>query len=275
MNAPGVESGSAVSEGSLVPRVLACSIVVMAVALRVRHCLGLFPVPMTAAEVIGRQGFSLGIAPQNLGWGASGPFVGWLADRHSARPVVSECAVLLAIGFAACGVQLIFIGTHLPAYLVECGLTAADGAWALALVGLFNVIGTVGGVGALGFAARPIGAPGAGLRLADGSHRDLRELAAQQPIGRCVRRGHGSVVVGCRARATQFLGARFGAAHLSALFGLMYFSHQIGSFFGPWAGAALRDLTATYRLAWWGCVPIGLLAVSLTPAARAPYPVKA
>lgn len=51
--------------------------------------------------------------------------------------------VLVAIGFAACGVQLIFIGTHLPSYLVECGLSAADGAWALDLVGLFNVIGRV------------------------------------------------------------------------------------------------------------------------------------
>jgi MFS family permease len=86
------------ARGGLVVRVLVCSIVVMAVALGVRQSLGLFLVPMTTAEVLGRQGFSLSIALQNLAWGASGPLAGWLADRHGARPVVAVCAVLLASG---------------------------------------------------------------------------------------------------------------------------------------------------------------------------------
>ena len=383
-------------------RVLACSIVVMAVALGVRQCLGLFLVPMTAAEVIGRQGFSLGIALQNLAWGASGPFAGWLADRYGARPVVSVCAVLLAagiglmalapssessvfvagllsgvgltgttftvlfgaiarahapadraraiawasalgslgqvvlvplaqwaiqawgwrpalwglcalalvalpaalclkresgapagaltlagaslssacrdrayvlvaIGFAACGVQLIFIGTHLPAYLVECGLSAADGAWALALVGLFNVIGTVA-LGRLASRHDPLALLAGVYALRTAAIVIFVSLPPSSLSAAVFAAAMGLLWLGVGPVMTQFLGARFGVAHLSALFGLMYFSHQIGSFFGAWAGAALHDLTASYRAAWWGCVLIGLMAVALTLAARTPSP---
>ncbi|BBK42680.1 MFS transporter [Allostella vacuolata] len=170
--------------------------------------------------------------------------------------------VLLTLGFFTCGFQLAFIATHLPAYLTLCQMPAALGATALALIGLFNMIGSWG-CGWLGGRFPPQRILG-WLYLLRGGAIALFFLAPKTEL---------SVVLFAAAMGLMWLGtvpltsgvvARvFGMRHLGTLFGVAFLSHQVGSFLGSWLGGWAFDATGSYALVWIATAIAGLVAALL------------
>lgn len=169
---------------------------------------------------------------------------------------------LLTLGFFTCGFQLAFIATHLPSYLSLCGIPAGVGATALALVGLFNMIGSwaCGWLGGRLPQQQVLG----WLYLLRGGVIALFFLLPKSEL---------SVVLFAAAMGLLWLGtvpltsglvARlFGTRHLGTLFGVVFLSHQIGSFLGAWLGGWVFDLTGSYGLVWGATAVAGLVAALL------------
>lgn len=180
---------------------------------------------------------------------------------------------LLVAGYFVCGLHLAFIGTHLPAYLTDAGLPPSTGASALALVGLFNIFGSYlfgvwGGrwrknmlLAAIYF-ARTLAI--VGFLLAPVSVPSALVFAAVM----------GFLWLGTVPLTSGLVSGMFGVRYLSTLFGIVFFSHQVGSFFGAWAAGYAYDLFGSYDLAWIVAIGFGLgatlihLPIRETPAAR-------
>ena len=167
--------------------------------------------------------------------------------------------VLLVIGFFTCGFQLAFVTVHLPAYLLDRGLSAEVGGWTLATIGLFNIVGSIasGYLGnripkryilstiyfsrALSIAAFVLLPVSPATTLVFGAVTGLLWLSTVPPTS-------GLVVV------------MFGTRWLAMLFGFAFLSHQIGSFLGVWLGGVVFDRFGTYDPIWWLSVAFGLLS---------------
>lgn len=181
-----------------------------------------------------------------------------LADdlRRAAR---SRNYLLLNAAFFVCGFHVTFIATHLPAYVGDLGIADSAGSTALALIGLFNVGGSLL-VGVLG-----------------GRYRLTLILAAIYALRGVVITAY--VVVPPSATTTIAFGVAigvlwlstvpptsaivaqlFGTANAGALFGIVFLSHQIGAFAGAWMGGVLADSTGSYRAAWWTAVGLAAFA---------------
>jgi predicted MFS family arabinose efflux permease len=368
--------------------------VIISIAMGLRQSLGIFQLPMASEVGVSAAAFGFSIALQNIVWGLSQPFVGALADRHGARPVVIGCAVLYAgglalmalagrlfgalelggflvgvgtagtafgvllgtisravpaerrsqtvglvsaagslgtmvmapagqamiasfgwqpalLGFAAiacsvivlsffiserahpgievrkqplkealgdaighrgylfmtlaffaCGFQLVFLTTHLPAYLQVCGIAPGVGATALALIGLFNAVGTYM----------------FGLLGARYSQKHLLALiyllrtifiivflvAPISPASTLVfAAAMGFLWLGVTPLVAGIIGRVFGLQHFSTLYGVVFLSHQVGSFFGAWMGGVVFDWRGDYDFAWAALIVIGAIAFTL------------
>ncbi|MFD1109128.1 MFS transporter [Pseudoroseomonas ludipueritiae] len=169
---------------------------------------------------------------------------------------------LLTLGFFACGFQLAFIATHLPAYLLLCGMPAAAGASALALIGLFNMIGSAlcGWLGgrfpqqwALGWLYLLRSAVILAFFLAPKTGPVLFAFSAAM----------GLMWLGTVPLTSGLVAKLFGTRHLGTLFGLCFLSHQIGSFLGSWSGGIVFDLTGSYGAVWLATALVGLIAAAL------------
>lgn len=166
---------------------------------------------------------------------------------------------LLAAGFFVCGFQVVFIGIHLPAYLLDKGLSANVGMTALALIGLFNIVGTyvVGHLGntyprryllAFIYFARSI-------TIVLYLWLPLTSLSTYifaAVIGLLWL----STVPPTNAIVAQVFGVRF----FGMLSGFVFFSHQVGSFLGVWLGGKLFDATGSYDMVWSICIALGVIA---------------
>ena len=170
--------------------------------------------------------------------------------------------LLLTTGFFVCGLQLVFITTHLPVYLRDNAISGNIASWALALVGLFNILGAfvcgwLGGklskrktlatvylLRGLAIAAFAITPPSATSALIFGAAMGLLWLGT-------IPLTSGLIVV------------FFGPKHLSMLYGIVFLSHQLGSFVGAWLGGYLYDLNASYELMWWLNAAAGLFAFGI------------
>jgi MFS family permease len=167
--------------------------------------------------------------------------------------------VLLVLGFFTCGFQLQFITVHMPAYLVDRGLSAQVGGWTIAVIGLFNIIGSIG-AGWLGgrmpkryllsiiyflralavlvfisFPVTPVSA------LMFGASMGLLWLSTVPPT-------NGLVVV------------MFGTRWLAMLTGFAFFSHQVGGFLGVLLGGIVFEATGSYNAVWWLSILFGVLS---------------
>ena len=170
--------------------------------------------------------------------------------------------LFMTLAFFACGFQLVFIATYLPSYLQLCGVAPGVGASALALIGLFNAIGTYifGLLGArysqkhllaviyllrtlfiVGFLSVPV-APATALVFA----------AAM-----------GFLWLGVVPLVSGIIGRLFGLAHFNTLYGIVFLSHQVGSFFGAWMGGAVFDRMGNYDVAWGALIVVGVTAFML------------
>ncbi|HEX6114315.1 MAG TPA: MFS transporter [Geminicoccaceae bacterium] len=177
------------------------------------------------------------------------------ASRHSGY-------LYLTAGFFVCGWHVAFIAVHLPAYLADGGLSTEIAAWCLALVGLCNVIGSyaagvLGGrfskkyclsvlytarsVLILAFIALPLSAVSA--------------LAFSALIG--------LLWLSTVPLTSGLVAQIFGLRYMATLFGIVFLSHQIGSFLGIWLGGYLYDVYGSYDVIWWLSIALGLVAALL------------
>jgi MFS family permease len=187
---------------------------------------------------------------------------------------------LLMAGYFVCGFQVVFIGVHLPSYLKDNGLSPQVASYALALIGLFNVIGTYA-AGALG-QRLPKRHILAFIYLARAVAIAVFLLVPLSPLSVYVFAAVMGVLWLSTVPPTNAVVAQiFGVAHLSMLGGFVFFSHQIGSFLGVWLGGVLYDRTGSYDVVWMIAIALGVLAalvnlpVRETAIARGPHRVGA
>ncbi|WP_277053338.1 MFS transporter [Zestomonas thermotolerans] len=179
---------------------------------------------------------------------------------------------LLSLGFFVCGFQVVFIGVHLPAYLVDQHLQAEVGTTVLALVGLFNVFGT--------YIAGWLGSRLSKPRLLAGLYL-LRSLVIVAflwlPLSPWTAYAFG-MAMGLLWLSTVPLtngtvATLFGVRNLSMLGGIVFFFHQLGSFLGGWLGGYLYDRTGSYDLVWQISILLGVMAAVLNwPVREQPVP---
>ncbi len=170
--------------------------------------------------------------------------------------------LLLVAGFFVCGFHVTFIGTHLPGYVDSEGLNAGVGAVALTVIGFGNIVGTY---------------------LAGESSKKYRQKNVLSFIylGRAALIAAFMILPTTQWTVYAFAGlfgllwlstvpltsgvvARiFGAKHLGMLFGFVFFSHQIGAFFGAWLGGVAFDKTGSYNAMWYASIALGLIAALL------------
>ncbi|MBU0809814.1 MAG: MFS transporter [Gammaproteobacteria bacterium] len=169
---------------------------------------------------------------------------------------------LLALGFFVCGFQVVFIGVHLPAYLVDQHLPALVGTTVLALVGLFNIFGT--------YIAGLLGGRMSKPRLLSALYlaRAVVILAfILTPLSVWSSYAFG-VAMGLLWLSTVPLtngtvATLFGVRNLSMLGGIVFLFHQLGAFLGGWMGGYLYDHTGSYDLVWQIAILLSLLAAAL------------
>jgi MFS family permease len=166
---------------------------------------------------------------------------------------------LLMAGYFVCGFQVVFIGVHLPSYLKDNGLSPQVASYALALIGLFNIVGTYG-AGMLG-QRLPKKNILAFIYLARAAAIALFLLAPLSPASVYVFASVMGLLWLSTVPVTNATVAQiFGVAHLSMLSGFVFFSHQIGSFLGVWLGGYLYDKTGSYDVVWYVAIALGVFA---------------
>ena len=169
---------------------------------------------------------------------------------------------LLNLGFGACGFQLAFIASHLPAYLLDRGMRAADGMAALAIIALANVAGT-NGFGLLG-ARHSRKRLLAGVYLARSAAMALFVLL---PLSTASLYGFAAAMgllwLGTLPLTNGIVAQVFGVRYLATLFGFVFFGHQLGAFLGVWLGGLVFEATGSYDAVWLGAMVLGVLAAAL------------
>jgi MFS family permease len=190
------------------------------------------------------------------------------------QAVSSRDYILLTVGFFVCGLQLVFITTHLPTYLHDAGLSPDISSWALALIGLFNIIGAFvcGWLGGVVSKKKSL----ATVYLLRGITIAAFILIPPTPVsallfGACM----GLLWLGTIPLTSGLIVVFFGPRYLSMLYGLVFLSHQIGSFVGAWLGGIWYDWFGNYEAMWWLNVAAGLFAFVVNWAIREPRPAAA
>lgn len=166
---------------------------------------------------------------------------------------------LLTAGFFVCGFHLTFIGVHLPAFVADKGLPAWVGYWALMAVGMANVIGTY-----LAGQSAKIVEKRVGLSLIYLARSVIFLGFLFLPMTEWTVIGLAGIL-GLFWLATVpltggLVATFFGPAWMSMLYGIVFFSHQVGSFIGVWLAGALFDWTQSYDMMWWISVGLGVFA---------------
>jgi MFS family permease len=165
--------------------------------------------------------------------------------------------------FFVCGFHVAFITLHLPSFVVDRGLTAFDGAMAVALIGLFNIVGSYG-AGWLGgrhskkillgwiYALRAVCI--VPLLLFPLTPLVLYVFAA----------GMGLLWLGTVPLTNALVGQIYGLRYAATLYGIVFLGHQIGSFAGVWLGGWTFERSGSYDLVWWLGVGLALVAATLS-----------
>jgi MFS family permease len=186
------------------------------------------------------------------------------AAPQSLRQALSEAFaqrsyVLLMLGFFTCGFQLAFITVHLPAYLIDRGLSATVGGWTLATIGLFNIVGSL----TYGWLSDQM--PKRYLLSFNYFVRALAILAfitfPVTPFS-CIAFGvvMGLVWLSVVPPTNGIIAVMFGTQWLGTLAGFAFLSHQIGGFLGVWLGGVLFDRFGSYDPVWWLSILLGVFS---------------
>ena len=167
--------------------------------------------------------------------------------------------LMLVLGFFVCGFQLAFIGTHLPAYLVDQQLELWVGGAALATIGATNIIGTLG-CGVLGdrYSKKKI------LSVLYLTRATVAAWFILTPVTPATTIIFGAVMgftwLGTVPLTTVIVAQIFGPRYLGPLVGIVFLLHQVGSFLGAWMGGFVFERTESYEMIWWCVVLLGLFA---------------
>jgi MFS family permease len=167
--------------------------------------------------------------------------------------------VLLVSGFFVCGFQIAFITAHFPAYIRDIGLDASYAVIALALIGFFNIIGALGA----GYIGQVYSKPRflAWIYIGRSILVTAFLLLPQTPAAVIVFSSlMGLLWLSTVPPTNGLVAIMFGTRHLGMLAGIVFLSHQIGSFLGVWLGGYLYDIYGSYDSVWWLGVVLGLFA---------------
>jgi MFS family permease len=182
--------------------------------------------------------------------------------RQSLKQALSEAFghrsyVLLVIGFFTCGFQLAFITVHLPAYLVDRGLSADVGAWTVGVIGLFNIFGSLfsGWLGDRMPKRYILSCIYFGRALAVVAFITLPASPAAAIMFGAVT---GLLWLSTVPPTSGLVALMFGTRWLAMLFGFAFFSHQVGGFLGVLLGGILFESTGSYDVVWWLSVFFGV-----------------
>lgn len=186
------------------------------------------------------------------------------ADAQSLGAALVEAAghrgyVLLTLGFFVCGFHVAFISVHFPAYIRDIGLSAEAGAWALALLGLFNIAGSVlAGVAGQRFSKR------ASLCWIYGLRAVIITTLLLAPVAEVTiylfSAAMGLLWLSTVPLTTGIVAQVFGVRFMATLFGIVFLSHQVGGFLGVWLGGRIYDATGSYEPMWWAGVALSVFA---------------
>jgi predicted MFS family arabinose efflux permease len=183
-----------------------------------------------------------------------------VSARQAIRAALAHPSyVLLTCGFFVCGFHIAFISTHLPPYLTDLGFSAGLAAWALALIGLFNVIGAYSAGVLGGFQSKRL--------LLSGIYASRAVLFAlflvvpTTPFVVLVFAAFmGLLWLSTVPPTSGLVAVMFGTRHVGMLFGFVFLSHQVGAFIGAWLGGVVYEATGAYELMWWLSIALGLAA---------------
>jgi MFS family permease len=180
---------------------------------------------------------------------------------------------LLTAGFFVCGFQIAFITVHLPAYLADIGIPAVYAGYALGLIGLFNIFGSITtGVLSGRLPKRYILSAlylGRGVLIAV-----YITLPPSVPATLVFAALMGLMWLATVPPTQQLVAQMFGTRYVATLFGFVFLSHQVGSFLGVWLGGYLYDRFGSYTAVWWLSVALSIFAmiihlpISERPVAR-------
>jgi len=199
------------------------------------------------------------------------------ADQQSFKTALAEAFghrsyVLLVLGFFTCGFQLAFITVHLPAFLVDRGISTQIGGWVIAAIGLFNIIGSlsvgwlqnlfpkryilstiyfVRALATIAFISFPVTPFSA---IAFGAVSGLLWLSTVPPT-------------------SALVSLMFGTRWFATLYGFAFVSHQVGGFLGVWLGGIVFEKFGSYTAIWWLSVLFGVLSALINlPIVEKPVP---
>ena len=201
---------------------------------------------------------AIGVAGRGEGQGVA------IAEEQSVREALREAAGhrgywLLNAGFFVCGFHIAFIATHLPAYLNDKGLGIDIGAQVLALVGLFNIVGSYV-FGRAGDLLRQKYVLSALYTARSGVIALFLFLPLSHASALVFAGAMGFLWLGTVPLTSGIVGRIFGIRYLSMLYGIVFLSHQLGSFFGAWMAGLIYDATGSYDIAWGIAIALGLFA---------------
>lgn len=201
--------------------------------------------------------FALRTAPVANGNAAAAP-------AQSLRQALAEAFghrsyVLLVLGFFTCGFQLAFITVHLPAYLVDRGMSAQSGGWVIATIGLFNIVGSLGAGYLQGMMPK---------RYLLSAIYFIRALSSLALIALPMTTTNAlifGVVTGLTWLSTvpptsALVSLMFGAQWMAMLYGFAFFSHQVGGFLGVLLGGLVFEYSGSYTPVWILSVAFGVLS---------------
>lgn len=173
----------------------------------------------------------------------------------SAREAISQALATpsyryLSLGFLVCGFHVAFLATHLPGVVAACGLPPEIGGWALAMIGLFNIVGSI----AIGWAVNRWRMKSllSLLYATRGLAVLMFLLAPKTPAVMLIFAAVMGVTFLSTVPSTAGLVAKmFGTANMAMLFGIVMLSHQIGGFFGAFLGGYVFEATGSYDWVWY------------------------
>ncbi|RIH72801.1 MFS transporter [Vibrio splendidus] len=187
-----------------------------------------------------------------------------IGDNQTLKEALSEAFAnksywLIHAGFFVCGFHVMFIATHLPSYLADKNLPASSAAMALAYVGIFNIFGSYfWGVMGDKFSKRHVMSALYLVRtVVIGAFVTLPVTESTAAIfGTAI----GFCWLGTVPLTSGLVRQIFGARYLSTLYGLVFFTHQVGSFLGAWVGGRIYDYYGSYEPIWWSTVVLAFAA---------------
>ncbi|MCA0401735.1 MAG: MFS transporter [Proteobacteria bacterium] len=232
--------------------------------------------------------FALATRP---GAGATGGQIDERAKQSVVQALVQAFGhrsyVLLVLGFFTCGFQLAFITVHLPSYFKDIGIPAEVGGWTLALVGAFNIIGSL----SAGWLANRM--PKRWLLAGIYTSRSIvtlgllvsvpfvgvpvNLLGIQTTIGVISALTFGAFTgllwLSTVPPTASLVSLMFGPRYMAMLYGFAFFSHQVGGFLGVWLGGILFERTGSYDIVWWLSIGLGIVSALINlPIVEKPAP---